>query len=139
MQCNFCENQATVHLSQIVNKKVHKIDLCEECAKAKGVDDPIAYSLAGLAEDLSDKDSPNMEGVGAEVKCSNCGMTRAEFKKSGRLGCPSCYEVFSHGLEGMLKSMHKGGRHVGKVPSSLKRTIVLGPVQCAMSDILSAE
>ena len=53
---------------------------------------------------------------GVELKCPRCGFTQADFKKSGRLGCPECYKTFAEGLEGLLKTMHKGTRHVGKVP-----------------------
>jgi len=53
---------------------------------------------------------------GVEVKCPRCGFSQADFKKSGRLGCPECYRTFADGLEGLLKSMHKGTRHVGKAP-----------------------
>ena len=38
MQCCICkEKPATVHLTQIVGEKMQKLDLCEDCAKAKGV------------------------------------------------------------------------------------------------------
>jgi protein arginine kinase activator len=56
------------------------------------------------------------------VKCPRCGFTQADFKKAGRLGCPDCYKTFSDALEGLLKTMHKGTRHVGKVPESLRQS-----------------
>ena len=59
---------------------------------------------------------------GVELKCPRCGFTQADFKKAGRLGCPDCYKTFAEGLDGLLKSMHKGTRHVGKVPSSLRQS-----------------
>ena len=37
------------------------------------------------------------------------------------LGCPDCYKVFAEGLEGLLKTMHKGTRHIGKVPEALRQ------------------
>ncbi len=58
---------------------------------------------------------------GVEVKCPHCGFTQADFKKAGRLGCPECYKTFAEGLEGLLKTMHKGTRHVGKVPEALRQ------------------
>ena len=61
-------------------------------------------------------------GGGVEIKCARCGFTQADFKKAGRLGCPECYKTFNDPLEGLLKTMHKGTRHVGKVPESLKQT-----------------
>ena len=54
--------------------------------------------------------------------CPHCGFTQADFKKAGRLGCSDCYKVFAEGLEGLLKTMHKGTRHVGKVPAVYRQS-----------------
>ena len=32
LKCDLCSKPATVHLTQIVNSKIHKVDLCEACA-----------------------------------------------------------------------------------------------------------
>jgi hypothetical protein len=50
MQCCLCkEREALVHLTQIIDEKVvERIHLCEECAKEKGVNDPVGFSLADL-------------------------------------------------------------------------------------------
>src|SRR5207248_8382088 len=40
----------------------------------------------------------------------------------GRLGCSECYVTFAEGLEGLLKTMHKGTKHIGKVPQSLQQS-----------------
>jgi len=48
LKCDLCSKPATVHLTQILDNKVHKVDLCEECAQAKGVTDPSGFSLADL-------------------------------------------------------------------------------------------
>ena len=32
MKCQFCDNPATVHLTDIVNKKKREMHLCEACA-----------------------------------------------------------------------------------------------------------
>ena len=48
LKCDLCSKPATVHLTQIVNSKIHKVDLCEACAQAKGVTDPSGFSLADL-------------------------------------------------------------------------------------------
>jgi protein-arginine kinase activator protein McsA len=40
MLCSICKAKtATVHLTDIMGDKVRKTDLCEECAKNKGVDE----------------------------------------------------------------------------------------------------
>ncbi len=112
LKCDLCSKPATVHLTQIVNSKIHKVDLCEACAQAKGVTDPSGFSLA----DMLLKASLNPEPTGDAGKCSACGFTTQDFKKNGRFGCPSCYEHFSKMLEPMLDTMHKGSSHTGKIP-----------------------
>lgn len=112
LKCDLCPKPATVHLTQIVNNKVHKVDLCEECAQAKGVTDPSGFSLA----DLLLKASLNPEPVAAGVRCEQCGFTQNDFKKHGRFGCSHCYETFKGVVEPMLENMHKGSTHTGKVP-----------------------
>jgi len=112
LKCDLCGKPATVHLTQIINNKIHKVDLCEECAQAKGVTDPSGFSLA----DLLLKASLNPEPTADLIRCEQCGFTQADFKKQGRFGCPSCYEAFRGVLEPLLGNMHKGTTHVGKVP-----------------------
>jgi protein arginine kinase activator len=123
MLCCICkEKEATVHLTQIAGDKMQKIDLCEECAKTKGVNDPTGFSLADLLLGLGASQEIEQAGGGAELKCPRCGFTQADFKKAGRLGCPDCYKTFADVLEGLLKTMHKGTRHAGKVPESLRQS-----------------
>lgn len=122
MLCCVCkEKPATVHLTEIKGDKVQKVDLCEACAKSKGVNDS-SFALADLLLGLGASQEIDQSAGGAELKCSHCGFTQADFKKSGRLGCPECYKTFVEGLEGLLKAMHKGTRHIGKVPAALRRT-----------------
>src|SRR5437763_9498225 len=122
MMCSICkEKKASVHLTQIAGDKMQKVDLCEECAKTKGVNDPTGFSLADLLLGLGASQEIEQAAGGTELKCPRCGFTQADFKKAGRLGCPECYQTFSEALDGLLKTMHKGTRHVGKVPESLRQ------------------
>ncbi|HWW00575.1 MAG TPA: UvrB/UvrC motif-containing protein [Candidatus Acidoferrum sp.] len=123
MLCCICkEKEANVHYTQIEGGKIQKVDLCEECAKTKGVNDPAGFSLADLLLGLGASHQIEEAAGGAELKCPRCGFTQADFKKAGRLGCSDCYQTFSEPLEGLLKTMHKGTRHVGKVPEGLRQT-----------------
>jgi protein arginine kinase activator len=125
MLCTICkEKPATVHLTQIVGDKMQKLDLCEDCAKTKGINDPTSFGLADLDLVLGLGASQQLEQAagGVELKCPRCGFTQADFKKSGRLGCPECYRTFADGLAGLLKTMHKGTRHTGKAPEALRAT-----------------
>jgi protein arginine kinase activator len=123
MLCCICkEREATVHLTQIAGEKMQKVDLCEECAKTKGVNDPTGFSLADLLLGLGASQEIEQSSGGGELRCPKCGFTQGDFKKAGRLGCPECYRTFEDALEGLLKTMHKGTRHVGKVPETLRQT-----------------
>ena len=122
MLCCICkEKPATVHLTDIKGDKMQKVDLCEECAKNKGVNDS-TFALADMLLGLGASQEIEQASGGVEIKCPQCGFTQADFKKSGRLGCAECYKTFADGLEGLLKSMHKGTRHAGKVPEGLRQT-----------------
>jgi protein arginine kinase activator len=110
-QCGHCTKPATIHLTQIINNKIHKVDLCEDCPFKKGVTDPEGFSLADFllkppASIISDQ----------TLQCEACGFTPADFKKTGRFGCPQCYETFKDILQPMLANMHKDVVHRGKVP-----------------------
>jgi len=122
MLCCICkEREATVHYTKIDGDKVQKVDLCEECSKTKGVNDPVGFELADLLLGLGASKEIDQAAGGVEIKCPRCGFTQADFKKAGRLGCSECYKTFAEGLEGLLKTMHKGTRHVGKVPEALRQ------------------
>jgi len=140
LKCDFCSKPATVHLTQIVNNKVHKVDLCEECAQTKGVTDPTEFS--SLA-DLLLKASLNPEAGAAGIRCEQCGFTQADFKKQGRFGCPACYEAFKNFLAPMLEGMHKGITHSGKVPqAALQRKTLydrLTKLELDLTDAIKSE
>ena len=96
---------------------MQKVNLCDSCSKAKGVDDPTGFALADLLLGLGA--AQEIEKSGGSQKCSVCGFSQADFKKTGRLGCAHCYETFGDGLGSLLKAMHKGTTHVGKMPARL--------------------
>jgi protein arginine kinase activator len=129
MLCSICkEREATLYYTNIVDGKAKNINLCNECAKAKGINpavgvsETIGFSLADQLLGLGASQEIEQAAGGVELKCPRCGYSQEDFKKSGRLGCPECYKVFSEGLEGLLKSMHKGIKHIGKVPEALRHT-----------------
>jgi protein arginine kinase activator len=119
MQCDSChQHEATVFLTQIVNGKMQKVNLCPGCAKAKGVNDPTGFQLTDLL--LGMGASQPLEKNPGTLQCRVCGFTQTDLKKTGRLGCSNCYEVFAEPLQNMLKGMHKGHRHTGKVPGRVR-------------------
>lgn len=97
--------------------------LCESCAEEKGVSDPTGFSLAdvllggGKVPESGEIVNPPESGPGHV--CPSCGFTLAKFQQVGRLGCSDCYEAFHGEIVSRLKGMHKGVRHVGRVPAHL--------------------
>ena len=100
------------------------MDLCEECAQKKGVTQSEAFSLTDiLAKTVSEVSQAigsaaaeaAKEGVQALV-CPHCGMTPADYKRVGRLGCPDCYENLKPMIAPMLAQMQHANHHSGKAP-----------------------
>ena len=142
MTCDVCKtNTATVYLTQIVDGNMKKIKLGESCAKDKGVSAPPGCALADLLLGLGE--SQQVEQGPPTEHCPVCGFTQADFKKTGRLGCSECYLTFSEGLNSLIKAMHKGTRHYGKVPARLFRHLArsgqLGELRRNLEEAVSKE
>jgi protein arginine kinase activator len=124
MLCNVCgKKDATVHLTEIVNDKVTKLNLCEDCAREKGAEMEEHFGLSELLAGLTDMGTTVEPETAIQTKCPNCGMTYQNFRKLGRLGCSVCYDAFKKELAPLLKRIHGSDRHVGKVPLKGGKTI----------------
>lgn len=125
MICDVCKaEKASVFLTQIVDGNMQKVNLCEGCARERGVTDPTSFSLADFLHGLGAAQEVE-QGGGRSQKCGTCGFTMVEFKKTGRMGCSDCYGTFSEALGPILSGMHKGPSHTGKVPERLVRRFEL--------------
>jgi protein arginine kinase activator len=136
MTCDVCKtNPATVFLTQIVDGKMQKVNLCEACSKEKGVTDPTGFELADLLLGLGA--AQELEKGSGGHRCQVCGFSQADFKKTGRLGCAACYETFAEGLESVIKAVHKGTRHTGKIPAHLASRLQLEARRRELQDQLN--
>lgn len=132
MKCDFCEKKATVFLTQLVEGQMRKVCLCDACAKERGVTDPTGFSLTDL---LSGNIPGPVKGTVAPVKtpisagggrkCPSCGFTLEDLRRVRRFGCSDCYSTFAEEVGHMVRGMHKGISHVGKVPEGLMAMQVL--------------
>ena len=128
MLCQNChKNEATVHIQQIVDGHVTSLHLCEACAAKKGADDPdlpelnlaeVLFDLAGKAASAVSKSGKEEEESDPVILCPECGWSLEQLRKTGYMGCPGCYKTFGPLISGMLKNMHRGDRHIGKIPLS---------------------
>lgn len=122
MICDICsKNSATVHLTEIVDGQMTELHICEVCAKEKSIEMEQQFGLSDLLAGLADF-GKNLEGQEpGELQCSECKLTYNDFKKIGRLGCSSCYGVFSSYLLPLLKRIHGSVTHTGKVPLNVAK------------------
>jgi len=114
--CQKCKKQpATIHLTEILNNQKMERHLCEDCAREEGIAIKAQINLQDvLSGMLSAHDAAERY---ANLACPDCGLTYAEFRNQGRLGCPHDYEVFAEPLAEVLDKVHGGTEHTGKVPA----------------------
>jgi protein arginine kinase activator len=117
MVCDNCgSSDAVVHLTQIVNNEMSTHRLCEKCAAEKGLEgapEPVGFPLTDFLAQMGDVALD--EADPPESGCPFCGLTFQDFRETGRLGCPQCYETFATHLRKLLRRIHGGVQHVGKV------------------------
>jgi len=132
--CQSCgENPATIHYTNIADDDERvELNFCEACAAAQGMSsetsfpDKLASALAsgvvgGVAGAMANAMAESLESAAQatlpDLSCPHCGITFAEFRRKGRLGCPMDYEEFRGPLEAMLRAEHDNHlRHRGRLP-----------------------
>ena len=81
--------------------------VCAACAEQLGVAPPKQPKFSSeMLEDLLGGLKEHRRGTPRTESCPGCGMTPAEFRGKGRLGCPRCYETFRHELMPLLQRIH---------------------------------
>ena len=116
MKCQSCENEATVHLTHIVQGKKQSVHLCQGCAEQKEIIKQQELNLSAILQTVIGQHIGPQTDELSRLTCPCCGIKYMEFKAEGRLGCPQDYEVFQEALEPLLMRIHRARRHVGKVP-----------------------
>ena len=121
MKCHHCEKPATFHITELTEPSgPHVLHLCEEHAKAylsQEATSPGSNTLAGmLAQQLKLDQSAEQIAATDSKTCPVCGITFAEFRNVGRLGCAYDYVCFQNDLEPLLINIHGAKQHKGKSP-----------------------
>ena len=124
MLCQDCnKNDATIHLTQIVNNEKVVLNLCKDCAEKRGFHSPfeqMPFPLAEIVSGMVGPLKPQKKGKKGKTgkagsKCPHCGLTFSEFGQVGRLGCPQCYNAFKPELTDLLRRIHGSAEHRGHV------------------------
>ena len=100
MKCDKCGNPSVYHSTLIVNGVSQKTNLCRDCAIKEGV----FNQGNSLFDDMfnSFADVLGFEQV-ENIVCPVCKTSLREFKSTGKLGCPNCYEMFREEISSALK------------------------------------
>ncbi len=101
-------------ITQIVKGEVTELHLCEDCARSRGLIDPLTLSfnekffpenfqqqieslLKKVEQDVAELELFNNEELEdiPNMTCPICQFTLSNYRKTGRVGCPDCYRVFA--------------------------------------------
>ncbi|MDD4102512.1 MAG: UvrB/UvrC motif-containing protein [Kiritimatiellae bacterium] len=147
MKCEFCHKaDAETAILLETDGEVKELFVCRNCAaaaegaanKADGAhsaSDPVgpplplmgmildaAFEIVGRAMSMSD------------LTCPSCRITRNEYRKRSRLGCPACYEAFAKELDAAIFDLHRAQQHVGKAPQQAQADMRRRTIEEALSE-----
>lgn len=143
MLCEKCgKNEATFYYKENVNGQVRSYHLCRDCAmklqksgeiQTAMTEDPISKMFGLLSgEDPMDMDDLFGKLIGSPQKmqpqekgktCPLCGSSFLDLAKTGKVGCPQCYETFALELTPSIQRIHGRTAHTGQAPAKFREEI----------------
>lgn len=159
MKCEICHKaEAKTAITKEMAGETQELYVCQSCAKkeasstAQAPDDAPRASADPVGAGGGMPPLPLMgmildaafEIVGramslAEPACPVCGITRNEYRKRSRLGCPECYKAFSKELEAAILDLHRSMEHVGKAPEQAKALWQRQRIEHALEEAVKAQ
>ncbi len=143
--CSIChENEAVLFVRIYSANKEEEKGLCPSCAvkylqdetqisefsfvdeKLVHVIDEMKNLLSGIVTNISEMvqlESNSNQSV--SLICPSCGISYEDFRQTGLLGCPQCYDTFQNTLDDLILELHRGSQHRGKMPDQFARFFVL--------------
>ena len=140
MLCEKCgKNEATFYYRENVNGTEKSYRLCPACAaemqKTGEIhtgsfgEDPLAKMMKFFSgDDFFGGDELFGKLIGSPQKiqpetgknCPLCGGSFQDLVKSGKAGCPTCYETFASELAPSIRRIHGRTGHTGQVPARFR-------------------
>lgn len=119
MLCEECnEREAVYTVSVLIGDESTTRHLCGECmsrmnatmnpANIRNLLSSILSAITGKAEE--------QQAPGEDIECPRCHTALSRFTKTGRLGCPGCYDAFRDQLGKTLLQIHGRVQHAGRRP-----------------------
>jgi len=130
MECERCKKcEATIHLTEIIKDVKSEIHLCEACAREVGLNAKLSNFSLSIPEMLSFLDITEIDENVEDARCKTCNRSFIEYNKTGKLGCPDCYDSFYDSMKSVVVSYHGDKKHVGKSPrytiESIRETVTV--------------
>ena len=121
MLCEEChQNEAVYTISVMMGEAMTQRHLCADCMAKMNMNIASGnmQKLLGAILNAINRGEQPEEGEKVpddqpDITCPRCRMTLSKFIKTGRLGCPDCYQAFAAQLHPMLLQIHG---HAGRKP-----------------------
>lgn len=121
MKCQKCgKNIATVHTVTIVNGVKDEQYLCSECANDKKLD--MSFSFPSVNDFFKEFVNSDTSLAEEKLHCLSCGCSYDEFRNTGLMGCPECYDSFRNRLSSVIKK-YQGGNSKNKADKLDKQAL----------------
>lgn len=123
MKCDKCGKESVYHSTLIVNGVSQSTNLCRECAIKEGV---FSSEKPSLFDDMfsSFADLLSFETV-KDINCPVCKTSLKEFKSTGKLGCPNCYDAFREEISKIIKRIAPYEKHCQDTIKTKAKTVKL--------------
>ena len=120
------ENGKQLSITKIINNEKHEYNLCKTCAHSMNTfKEDYSFDFHKFFSGMLENEFPLTPQIIGELQCPLCKMTYSTFKKHGKVGCDQCYKTFAEYLSPLIRRIHGGDRHTGKVPNNAARDIRL--------------
>ena len=124
MLCEEChQNEAVYTISVMMGEAMTQRHLCADCMAKMNMNIASGnmQKLLGAILNAINRGEQPEEGEKVpddqpDITCPRCRMTLSKFIKTGRLGCPDCYQAFAAQLHPMLLQIHGRVQHAGRKP-----------------------
>lgn len=119
--CDNCQkNEASITITRVdKDGKSVEMHLCSSCATKKGIGEAVKphVSVIEILSELKEK----IKEEDRKLVCPKCGISYADFKRFGRLGCENCYEAFTERLLPLINRIHGSTQHIGRKPTTNRK------------------
>jgi protein arginine kinase activator len=143
-KCDLCNKSAVVHEVTVRNGTKKEVHLCESHAREAGIVMPGQQPINQLLTQFVISQASKSAAKPAIKACPGCGLTFAQFRQTGRLGCAQCYVAFEQELTPLIeRAQSGGGAHCGKAPgrggATLEQEILVKRLARELDQAVAAE